>query len=131
MPRVRIVIADDHEGVLEDIRDLLEPEFDVIGTAGDGRQLLALVEQCRPDLIITDISMPFLSGIEAARLITERDPQAKVILLTVHRDSGMVERGLAAGVLGYVLKHMAGQELRKAIEHALDGRRYVSDLVRT
>jgi DNA-binding NarL/FixJ family response regulator len=124
-----VLIADDHEDVLDDIRDLLEPEFDVVGTVGDGEALLSAAESLRPDVIVTDISMPRMNGIEAAREIIQRDPSSKIILMTVHKDPALVRQGFTAGVLGYVLKMKASHELSRAVYEVLQGNRYVSPLV--
>ncbi|MCI0659441.1 MAG: response regulator transcription factor [Acidobacteria bacterium] len=129
--QIRVVIADDHADVLDDIRDLLEPEFKVVGTVSDGLALLSAVETLKPDVIITDISMPEMNGIEAARRITEMNPSSKVVLLTMHNDPALVEQGFAAGALGYVLKVKANQELAQAIYQALGGYRYVSPQVKS
>ena len=130
MERIRVLIADDHEQMLQDIRDLLEPEFDVVGTAGDGRSLLLAAEAFQPDVIITDISMPYLNGIEATRLIIEKNPASRIILLTVHNDPELVEEGLAAGALGYVLKMKTDEELAQAIHSALQDKPFISPLAR-
>jgi DNA-binding NarL/FixJ family response regulator len=126
---VRVLIADDHEDVLDDIRDLLEPEFEVVGAVADGEALLSAVEDLRPDVIVTDISMPRMSGIEAAREIMRRNPSSKIILLTVHKDPALARQGFTAGVLGYVLKMKASRELSRAVYEVFQGNRYVSPLV--
>ena len=126
MRQIRVLIADDHEEVLDDLRDLLEPEFKVVGAVSNGLALLTAAETLKPDVIVTDISMPEMSGIEAARRIIEKDPDARIILLTMHNDRALVEQGFAAGVLGYSLKIKAKQELALAIYQALDGKRFIS-----
>ncbi len=134
MPRIvptqiRVLIADDHEEVLDDLRDMLEPEFKVVGAVSNGRALLTAAETLKPDVIVTDISMPEMSGIEAARKIIEKDPDSRIVLLTMHNDRALVEQGCAAGALGYSLKVKANQELPLAIYQALDGKRYISPQV--
>lgn len=129
MERIKVLIADDHEWMLDDIRGLLEPEFDVIGAVGDGQALISAADKFQPDVIVTDISMPRLSGIEAARLIRQKNPASRIILMTVHNDSAMVEQGFSAGALGYVLKLKADEELALAIHSALENKRFVSPLV--
>ena len=126
MRQTRVLIADDHEEVLDDLRDLLEPEFKVVGAVSNGLALLAAAETLKPDVIVTDISMPEMSGIEAARRFIEKDPDARIVLLTMHNDRALVEQGFAAGVLGYSLKIKAKQELALAIYQALDGKRFIS-----
>ena len=126
MPQARIIIADDHPGVLEDVRDLLEPEFDVVRAVRDGELLVSAVDELKPDVVITDVSMPRLSGIEAARRIVQKDSRSRIILLTVHDDAAMVAQGLAAGARGYVIKEKAGRDLADAVRSVLQGNRYVS-----
>jgi len=124
--RIRVLIADDHEEMLDDICELLEPEFDVIGAVGDGQALISAADTFQPDVIVTDISMPRLNGIEAARLIIKNNPASRIILMTVHNDSALVEQGISAGALGYVLKLKADEELALAIHSALEDKRFIS-----
>ena len=128
MGKIRVLLADDREDVLDAVRDLLEPEFDVVGKVGDGQALVSAAEALKPDVIITDISMPQMQGIDAAKTILQNTPGSRIILLSVHNDPVLVDRGLAAGVLGYVLKIKASQELVQAIHQVLSGIRYVSPL---
>lgn len=121
-----MLLADDHKGTAEQLRTLLEPEFDVIALVEDGRALVSASIQFSPDVIVTDISMPKLDGIDATTLIRRRDPNARIVFVTVHADASLVLRGLAAGALGYVLKDTAGDELIEAVHAALRGERYVS-----
>jgi DNA-binding NarL/FixJ family response regulator len=122
--QIRVLIADDHADVLDDIRDLLEPDFDVVGAVGDGQQLLKAADALKPDVIVTDISMPELNGIEASRRIIEKYPDSKIILLTMHNDPALIEQGFAAGALGYVLKVKANMDLPQAIYRAIEGKRF-------
>jgi DNA-binding NarL/FixJ family response regulator len=101
-------------------------EFDVIGSVEDGRALVDASERLSPDASVSDIDMPGIDGIEATTLIRRRDPDARIVLVTVHGESMLVEAGLAAGALGYVLKDTAGDELVAAIHAALGGRQYLS-----
>jgi DNA-binding NarL/FixJ family response regulator len=126
--KIRVLLADDRKDVLDGIQDLLEPEFDVVGKVGDGQALVSAAETLKPDIIITDISMPHMEGIDAARTIIRNAPGSRIIVLSVHNDSVLVDRGLAAGILGYVLKIKASQELVQAIRQVLLGIRYVSPL---
>lgn len=126
----RILIADDHTAVIEQLRELLAGEFEVVGAVGDGGALLAAVSTLRPDAIVSDITMPVLDGIAAAREILQRDADARVVLVTVHADRALVEASLRLGVLGYVLKATAGEELVSALHAALGGRRYLSAGIR-
>jgi DNA-binding NarL/FixJ family response regulator len=127
--RIRVLLADDHKIVLDGLRSLLEPEFDLAGTVGDGRALVAAVEQLHPDVIVVDISMPLLNGIEAVRQIKKLDKQVKVVFLTMHPDVTYAIRAFEAGASGYVLKHSASSELLTAIHEAIKGRTYVTPMI--
>ena len=111
MKRTRVLLADDHKIVLDGLKSLLEPEFELVGTVGDGRALVSAVEQLHPDVIVVDISMPLLNGIEAVRQIKKLDKQVKVVFLTMHPDVTYAIRAFEAGASGYVLKHSAASEL--------------------
>ena len=126
MKKPRILLADDHRIVIEGLRNILEPEFDLVGAVGDGRALLAEAAKLQPDVIVVDISMPLLNGIEAARQITKAHSKAKIIFLTMHADATYAKRALEAGASGYVLKHSAPAELVTAIHEALAGRIYMT-----
>ena len=127
--RSRILLADDHRIVAEGMRSLLEPEFELIGIVEDGRALLAAAEKLRPDVIIADISMPLLNGIEAVRQIKKTDKGVKVIFLTMHPDVTYAVSALEAGALGYVLKHSAPSELTAAVRQVLRGKIYITPLL--
>jgi len=122
-------LADDHPGVVEDLRAVLEPEFEVVATVGDGNALVAAAETLAPDVIVTDIAMPGLNGIAAAGEILRRNPAARVVFVTVHSDPEVVQKGLAIGALGYVLKLTAGDDLVPAIRAVLRGKRHLSPTV--
>lgn len=126
----RLLLADDHKIVLEGLRGLLEDRFELVGFAADGRELLALAATLHPDVIVADISMPSLNGIDAARQLRERDPSARIVFLTMHPDATYLARALDAGASGYVLKHAAPDELVTAINAALRGEVYVSPSLR-
>ncbi len=126
MPRPRVLLADDHSATADQLRTLLQPHFDVIALVKDGRALVSAAAQFSPDVIVADISMPSLDGIDAARLIRRHNPRARIVLVTVHEEPILVERGLAAGALGYILKDAAGEELVNAVHAVLGGRGYVS-----
>ena len=127
--RSRILLADDHRIVAEGMRSLLEPEFELIGIVEDGRALLAAAEKFRPDVIIADISMPLLNGIEAVRQIKKTDKGVKVIFLTMHPDVTYAVSAMEAGALGYVLKHSAPSELTAAVRQVLRGKTYITPLL--
>jgi DNA-binding NarL/FixJ family response regulator len=129
MKRARVLLADDHRIVVEGLRGLLEPEFDIVGAVADGRELVSAAEALHPDVIVVDISMPLLNGIEAVRQIAKLDRAVKVVFLTMHPDVTYAMRALEAGAAGYVLKHSAPSELLTAIRAVLKGRTYVTPLI--
>ena len=126
MGKPKLLLADDHAILLEGLTRLLEPEFEVIGKAEDGRALLKISATLKPDVIITDISMPQLNGIEAVRKLRKKDSRTKVIILSMHADVELARQALRLGASGYVLKHSAAESLSKAIHQVLKGRVYVS-----
>ena len=127
--RSRVLLADDHTLVLEGFQRLLEPEFSIAGTVEDGRALLEAARRLKPDVILLDISMPMLNGIDAARRLKRVAPGSKVIFVTMHADPAYVTEAFKAGACGYVLKRSAARELVTAIREALAGRFYVTPLV--
>jgi DNA-binding NarL/FixJ family response regulator len=127
--RIRVLLADDHKIVLDGLRSLLEPEFELAGTVEDGRALVSAAEKLRPDVIVVDISMPLLNGIEAVRQIKKLDKQVKIVFLTMHPDVTYAIRAFEAGASGYVLKHSASSELITAIHEAIKGRTYVTPMI--
>ena len=126
MYRPRVLLAEDHADTAARLRKLLGVDFDVIASVEDGRALVDACERLSPDAIVADIDMPGVDGIAATTLIRRREPNARIVLVTVHGESTLVEAGLAAGALGYVLKDTAGDELVAAIHAALGGRQYLS-----
>ncbi|MGD8375068.1 MAG: response regulator transcription factor [Acidobacteriota bacterium] len=129
MSRPRVLLADDHKIVLEGLRSLLEPQFDLVGTAKDGRELLEAAVKLDPDVIVVDISMPLLNGIEAIRKLKKDGCRARVIFLTMHADVTYAIRAFEAGASGFVLKHSASTELVEAIREALEGRSYLTSII--
>lgn len=129
MKKTRVLLADDHRIVLEGIKSILEPEFDLVGTVEDGKALVKSAEKLRPDVVIVDISMPLLNGIEAARQIRSIDESIKVIFLTMHVDVTYTARAFEAGASGYVLKHSAVDELITAIHEVVRGRTYITPMI--
>lgn len=127
--RARVILADDHPEVVEDIRALVEPEFDVVATVGDGNALVAAAETIGFDVIVTDIAMPGLNGIAAATQILRNNPTARIVFVTVHNRPELVEKGLSIGALGYVLKLRAGDDLVPAIHAVLRGQRHLSPTI--
>jgi len=129
MRRPRVLLADDHKIVTEGLRSLLEPEFELVGVVEDGRALVAAAKELRPDVIVADISMPLLNGIEVAEQLNRAGVGAKIIFLTMHLDVMYATRAFEAGASGYVLKHSAPSELVSAIREALKGRTYITPLI--
>jgi DNA-binding NarL/FixJ family response regulator len=127
--RPRVILADDHCVVAEGLRGLLEPHFDVVGVVSDGRELISATEKLNPDVIVLDISMPSLNGIDAARQIRSANKQVKLVFLTMHREAAYAARALDAGGSGFVLKHSAPAELVKAVHEALNGGTYITPQV--
>jgi DNA-binding NarL/FixJ family response regulator len=126
MPHQRLVLADDHKETAALLRDLLESEFDVVAQVEDGLALVSAVARLSPDVIVSDVTMPGLDGISAAAAIVRQNPTARIVLVTVHGDPILAERGFAAGALGYVLKGAAAEELVPAVHSALRGERHTS-----
>lgn len=126
--RYRVVIAEDHTIIREGLRSLLTStkEFDIVGEAADGREALRCVEKLKPDLVLTDLSMPRMDGTDVIGTIKKQSPHTKVIALTVHRDEEYVLATLRAGVDGYVLKEATYEELMMAIRSVLKGMHYLS-----
>jgi len=129
MNRPRILMADDHRIVAEGLRSLLEPEFELIEIVEDGVQMVEAAKRLSPDVILADITMPRLNGLEALERLREANCKAKVVFLTMHKDATYADRALRAGASGFVLKHSASSELVNAIRESLMGRTYVTPAV--
>ena len=121
MPKVRVLLADDHVVVVHGLNELLKDTFDTVAVVHDGRALLEAAERLRPDVIVTDISMPLLNGLEATRQIRHDCPETRVLILTMHQNEEYLSQVLAAGASGYVLKEAAGRELVSAIRVVAEG----------
>jgi DNA-binding NarL/FixJ family response regulator len=130
MTEARVLLADDHTMVAEGLGSLLRIDFDLVGTVTDGRALVEAAERLRPDVVVTDISMPKLNGLDAIRQLRSAGNQAKVVVLTMHADERLVAEAFRAGASCYLLKQSAGEELISAIHEALAGRKYLTPLVR-
>lgn len=124
--RARILLADDHALIVAGVRTLLEAHYDLVGQLGDGRSLVEAAVRLRPDLIILDVTMPLLNGIDAARQIKRAWPQAKLLFLSMHASTAYLQEAFNAGGSGYVLKSSAAEELRTAIQRVLSGQTYVA-----
>jgi DNA-binding NarL/FixJ family response regulator len=129
MSKPRVLIADDHKIVVEGLKKILGPEFEIAGAVEDGRALIKAAEKLRPDVIVADISMPALNGIEAVLQIKKLHKEMKVVFLTMHPDIAYAVSAFKAGASGYVLKHSAPDELVTAIRTALQGKMYVTPLI--
>jgi len=129
MSRARVLIADDHQILAEGVRSLLELEFEVVDVVADGRELVAAATKLGPDVIVADVTMPSLNGIEAAIQLRDAGVPAKVVFLTMHRDVAYARRAMEAGAAGYVVKHSISSELIAAIREALRGQTYISPMI--
>ena len=129
MRRPRILLADDHKLVLEGFKKILEDECELVGTVEDGRALLSQAPQLKPDIILLDIGMPLLNGIEAARQLKKTQPEVKLIFLTMHGDSAYVTEAFRAGASAYLLKRSPASELLQAVREVSRGRSYITPLV--
>ena len=127
--RTKVLLADDHAIVAEGLATLLKDHFDLLETVGDGSALIDTARKLRPDVIVTDIAMPVLSGLEALRRLKATRNEAKVIFLTMHADAQLATEAFRAGASGYVLKQSAGEELIAAIQEVLKGRTYLTPLI--
>ncbi len=126
MAKIRVVLADDHISIMEQTRDVLGDQFEVLGSFVNGRQAVDATLRMDPDALILDISMPVLNGIQAARQLQAANSRAKIIFLSMHDDPDFVAAALSAGAFGYVIKTRLSTDLVPAIHEALGGRRFVS-----
>ena len=129
MTRSRILLADDHTLMAEALKHLLQSDFDVVGTVSDGRALLEAAENLEPELVVVDIGMPLLNGLDAAEQLKALHPDIKVIFLTQNREPRYAVEAFRRKASGYLLKDSAASELVTAIREALQGRSYVSPLI--
>ncbi len=126
MTPARLLLADDHRIVVEGLRAILTPEFDLVGIVDDGRKLVEAAMRLAPEIIVADISMPYLNGLDAIAQLKDLGCTAKVVFLTMHKDVTYAARALALGASGFVLKHAASTELLEAIRTARNGGVYVT-----
>ena len=127
--RRRLLLADDHTLVIEAFKKLLEPEYTVVGAVSDGRALLAAAAELKPDVIVLDVAMPLLNGLDAARQLKKTMPLVKLVFLTMNEDPNVANEAFRAGASGYLLKTSAYSELSKAINEVLCGRSYVTPAI--
>jgi DNA-binding NarL/FixJ family response regulator len=125
----RVILADDHILMLDALRNLLEPEFEVVGTFADGRALVEAAPQLKPDVIVLDIGMPLMNGLSAGQRLKRLMPAAKLIYLTMNQDQDMAAEAFRLGANGYLLKHSAASELVDAIRQVVRGGSYVTPLM--
>jgi DNA-binding NarL/FixJ family response regulator len=129
--KIRVVLADDHREVIAKIRVILGDEFDIIEAAENGHQAVSAVLALNPDVFVTDISMPVLNGLQAARRIQKTNSRVKIIFLTIHEDRDFIAAAFSAGATGYVTKRRLSTDLVFAIQEALKGHTFVSNSIRS
>ena len=127
--RRRVLLADDHTLLLESFKKLIEPEYKVVGTISNGRSLLEAVAKLKPDVVVLDIAMPLLNGLDAARRLKKTMPEVKFIFLTMNEDPNVASEAFHVGASGYLLKTSSSSELSKAIKEALCGRTYITPAI--
>jgi len=130
LTKARILLADDHTLVAEAFKRLLEPEFEVVATVGDGRALLRSAAELKPDLVLVDLNMPLLNGLDASEQLKQTLPRVKIIVLTMNEDPEIAAETMEKWASGYLLKKSAGSELLKAVRDVLRGGRYVAPALR-
>ena len=126
MNRPRVLLADDHRMVAEGLKGVLADEFEVVGVVEDGRAMVAAANKLQPDVVVADISMPHLNGIDAVPRLKKDNPDIKVVFLTMHQNAAYARRALEAGAAGFVVKHSAPEELVIAIRAALKGKTFIT-----
>jgi DNA-binding NarL/FixJ family response regulator len=126
MSRPRILLADDHLLLLDGLRHLLERHYDLVGTVQDGQSVVSAAQRLQPDLVLMDVAMPVLNGLQAGQRLREQQPKIKLLYVSMYADPPYVEEAMRIGASGYVLKRSGWEELSRAIEAALAGKQYVS-----
>lgn len=126
LDRIRLLLAEDHQEMCDKALRELEVEFEVVETVGDGQAMLEAESRINPDVCVMDISMPIMSGIDAATILRQRGSRAKVVFLTVHEDQSFVDAAIESGALAYVVKPRMVQDLRLAVREVLAGRVFIS-----
>jgi DNA-binding NarL/FixJ family response regulator len=129
MPRPRVLVADDHLIIAQGLVRLLEDEVEIVATASDGQQLVERARQHRPDIIVSDVNMPGMSGLDAMRRLKADGLRCKFIFLTIHSDARLASEAMRAGASGYLLKHAAAEELIDAIHAVMEGHTYLTPLM--
>ena len=128
-PKNRLLIADDHQLVAEACKNLLQPEFDVVGIVNDGRSLLKAARELKPDLFLIDIAMPLLNGLDAGEQVKHEFPDAKIVYLTMNMDPAVAAEAFRRGASAYLSKNSAASELLTAMHEVLNGKSYLSPLI--
>jgi len=123
---VRVLLAEDYDDIADAIAELLRPSVELVATVSSGQSLIAAAERLQPDILVVDISLPDMSGIEAVDIIRQTGNAARAVFLTIHSDSDFIRAAFAAGALGYVIKSQMLTDLNRAIYDALEGRVFVS-----
>ena len=131
LSKTRVLLADDYRPLLECVLRLLRPEFEIVGEAQNGQALVEAALKLKPDVIVTDISMPILNGIEAAKRLREAGSTSKIVFLTVLSDPDFIVTCMATGALGYVIKARLGTDLEPAIREAVAGRVFISPTLKS
>ena len=129
MGRPRVLLADDHTLILSAFEKLLTPECEIVGQVSDGRELVAAAEALKPDVIVLDIGMPHLNGLEAGNQIKRKQPGVKLVFLTMNEETNLAVTAFEAGASGYLLKRSAASELLTSIREVMQGRSYVTPLI--
>ncbi len=129
--KIRVVLADDHREVIAKVRGVLGDDFDVLEVVENGHQAVTAVLALDPDIFVTDISMPMLNGLQAARSIQKTNPRVKIIFLTIHEDRDFIAAAFSAGATGYVTKRRLSTDLVFAIQEAMKGHTFVSNSIRS
>lgn len=129
MPRFTVLIADDHAMVLDAFRKLLEPTYDVVGTVTDGQALVRAVDTVAPDIVLLDVGMPNLNGLDAIERVRQKRPRARLVVITMNEDPDTAAEAIRRGASGYVLKSSASSELFEAMSEVLRGKVYVSQAI--
>lgn len=129
MAKAKVLLADDHALVADGLVNLMKDDFDLVGVVHDGRALVDAADRLRPDVIVTDITMPVMNGLDAIRQIRTRRPDARVVVLTMHRDAHLAAEAFRCGASGYLLKISSSEELIAAIREVAQGRSYVTTMM--
>lgn len=129
MAKAKVLLADDHALVADGLVNLMKDDFDLVGVVHDGRALVDAADRLRPDVIVTDITMPVMNGLDAIRQIRTRRPDARIVVLTMHRDAHLAAEAFRCGASGYLLKISSSEELIAAIREVAQGRSYVTTMM--